>query len=422
MNTNLVLILATMLFSAFFSGLEIAFISSNKLRLELDKKQGTTGAGIISFLSKNQGQYITTMLVGNNAALVIYGYLMAIELNPIIESLDIKSEFAILLIQTVISTLIILVAAEFLPKTIFRINPNKSLNLFALPLLLVYIVLYPVAKVTMFISSFILRFVFKAKVDNNEELLVFSAIDLDNIIEQSIDDSQSDDNLEHDVKLFQNALDFTNVKLRECIIPRNEIVALEIDSSIEKLKSTFIETGFSKILIYEESIDNIIGYASSKDLFNKPNDIKSMLQKLIIVPETMTAQRLFNAFMKQHKSMALVVDEFGGTSGIVTIEDIMEEIFGEIEDEHDSSDLREEQISENEFIFAGRLEIDYINSKYGLDIPEDEEFETLAGYILHYHNEIPEENEIIVIDNFECKILKLISPKIELIGLKKIDS
>ncbi len=411
-----------MLFSAFFSGLEIAFISANKLRLELDKKQGSAGAGIISMFARNQGQYITTMLVGNNAALVIYGYLMELELNPLILSFNITSGFAILLIQTLISTLIILVTAEFLPKTIFRINPNKSLNVFSVPLLLVYIILYPIAKVTMMISSFILRVVFKAKLDREQEIRVFSAIDLDNIIEQSMDEGQPDDKLEHDVRLFQNALDFTNVKLRHCIIPRNEIVALEIDSSVEELKAKFIETGFSKILIYQESIDNIIGFAACQDLFHEPENIKSMLQKLIIVPETMTANRLFNAFMKQHKSMALVVDEFGGTSGIVTIEDIIEEIFGEIEDEHDNSDLREEQISDKEFIFAGRLEIDYINGKYGLDIPEDEEFETLAGYILHYHKEIPEEKETIFIDKFEFEILKIIRPKIETIRLKVIDN
>ncbi len=378
-----------MLFSAFFSGLEIAFVSSNKLRLELDKKQGNTGAKIVSFFSKNPGQYITTMLVGNNAALVIYGYLMAVELNPVIMSFNITSEYAILLIQTIVSTLIILITAEFL--------------------------------VTMIISSFILRVVFKAKDNDEQELMVFSAIDLDNIIEQSIDDNQADDEIEHDVRLFQNALDFNNVKLRECIIPRNEIVALEVGSSVNELKEKFIETGFSKILIYEENIDNIIGYATSKDLFHNPDNIRSMLQKLIIVPETMAANRLFNAFMKQHKSMALVVDEFGGTSGIVTIEDIIEEIFGEIEDEHDYSDLREEQLSENEFILAGRLEIDYINSKYGLDIPEDEEFETIAGYILHYHKKIPEEKEQIRIDNFEFEILKIISPKIELIKLRVIE-
>lgn len=407
-----------MLFSAFFSGLEIAFVSSNKLRLELDKKQGNTGAKIISFLSTNPGQYITTMLVGNNAALVIYGYLMALELNPVLISLGVSSELAILIIQTIISTLIILVVAEFLPKTVFRVNPNKSLNIFSIPLLIVYLILYPISKITMTISSFILRFVFKAEVDKKEKLMVFSAIDLDNIIEQSIDDNQAEDEIEHDVKLFQNALDFSKVKLRECIIPRNEITALEINSSVKKLRETFIETGFSKILIYKENIDNIIGYAQSKDLFDKPESIKSMLKKLIIVPETMSANRLFNAFMKQRKSMALVVDEFGGTSGIVTTEDIMEEIFGEIEDEHDSSDLKEQQISETEFVFSGRVEIDYINNKYGLNIPEDQEFETLAGYILHYHEEIPEENEVILLDNYEFSILEIVSPKIELVKMK----
>ena len=398
MSSNILFIILSLLFSALFSGLEIAFISANKLRVELNKKQGSYGSKIVSFLSENPGQYITTMLVGNNAALVIYGYLMAIELTPLIISLHIKSEIAILIIQTILSTLIILVTAEFLPKTLFRINPNKILNVFALPVTILYILLYPVAKITMAISSLILHIFFKAKINGKQEKVVFSAIDLDHIIDQSINETKDEDEIEHDVKLFQNALDFTKVKLRECIIPRNEIIALELNSPVEKLKEKFIETGFSKILIYKDSIDNIIGYAQSTELFHKPISISSMLKNLVIVPETMTANKLLNSFMKEHKSIALVVDEFGGTSGIVTIEDIIEEIFGEIEDEHDSTDFKEEQISETEFIFSGRLEIDYINEKYNLGISEEEEFETIAGYILHYHEEIPTEGEKIAID------------------------
>jgi len=408
----------SLLFSAFFSGLEIAFISANKLRIELDKKQGSYGSKMVSFLTKNPGQYITTMLVGNNAALVIYGYLMAVELTPLIISLNINSEIAILIIQTILSTLIILVTAEFLPKTLFRINPNKILNVFSLPVVIIYVLLYPVAKVTMTISSFLLQVFFKAKINEKQEKVVFSAIDLDHIIDQSIDETKDEDELEHDIKLFQNALDFSKVKLRECIIPRNEIIALELNNPVEKLKEKFIETGFSKILIYKDTIDNIIGYVQSTKLFHNPENISSMLKNLAIVPETMTASKLLNSFMKEHKSIALVVDEFGGTSGIVTIEDIIEEIFGEIEDEHDSTDFKEEQISETEFIFSGRLEIDYINEKYNLNIPGKEEFETIAGYILHYYEEIPNEGEKIRIDKFEFDILKILSPKIELIKVK----
>lgn len=418
MNTNFIFILLSLVFSAFFSGLEIAFVSANKLRIELDKKQGTYGSKLVSILLKNPGQYIATMLVGNNAALVIYGYLMAIELKPLITAININSEFAILIIQTIISTLIILVTAEFLPKTLFRINPNKSLNLFALPVAIVYYLLYPVAKIAMGISSFLLSIFFNVRINNKQENVVFGTIDLDHIIDQSININEVENEIEHDIKLFQNALDFSKVKLRECIIPRNEIEALELNNSIEKLKEKFIETGFSKILIYKETIDNIIGYTQSSDLFRNPTNISSMLKNLLIVPETMSANKLLNSFMREHKSIALVVDEFGGTSGIVTIEDIMEEIFGEIEDEHDSNDFREEQVSENEYIFSGRLEIDYINEKYNLGIPETDEFETIAGYILHYHEEIPNEGDKILIDNFEFEILKIHSPKIELLMLK----
>jgi CBS domain containing-hemolysin-like protein len=420
LSLSILFIFVSLLFSAFFSGLEIAFISANKLRIELDKKRGSYGSKIVSLLTKNPGQYITTMLVGNNAALVIYGYLMAIELTPIILALHITSEIAILIIQTLISTLIILVTAEFLPKTLFRINPNKILNVFSLPVMIIYVLLYPVAKITMLFSSVILQIFFTAKINNKQEQVVFSAIDLDHIIAQSKDENKDENEIEHDIKLFQNALDFSKVKLRECIIPRNEIIALELNSPVEKLKEKFIETGFSKILIYKEGIDNIIGYVQSTDLFHNPNNISSMLKSLVIVPETMTASKLFNSFMKEHKSIALVVDEFGGTSGIVTIEDIIEEIFGEIEDEHDSSDLEEEQVSNTEFIFSGRLEIDYVNEKYNLNIPEEEEFETIAGYILQYHEEIPIEGEKITIDNFEFDILKMQGPKIELIKINQL--
>ncbi len=421
MSVNILFIFISLLFSAFFSGLEIAFVSANKLRLELDKKQGGYGSKIVSFLTKSPSQYITTMLVGNNAALVIYGYLMALELTPLINAINITSEFAILIIQTIISTLIILVTAEFLPKTLFRINPNKSLNVFSLPTITIYVLLFPVAKIIMLISSFLLHIFFKVKINDKQEKVVFSAIDLDHIIDQSKDENNYEDEIEHDVKLFQNALDFSKVKLRECIIPRNEVIALELNSPVEKLKEKFIETGFSKILVYKEGIDNIIGYVQSTDLFHNPTNISSMLKSLIIVPETMAASKLFNSFMKEHKSIALVVDEFGGTSGIVTIEDIIEEIFGEIEDEHDSSDLKEEQLSDNEFIFSGRLEIDYINEKYNLNIPEEEEFETIAGYILHYHEEIPVESEKITINNFVLEILKMDGPKIELIKVLCLD-
>lgn len=397
--------------------MEIAFVSSNKLRIELDKKQGTFPSGIIAVFIKNPGQYISTMLVGNNIALVIYGILMAFELTPFLNYIT-SSETAILILQTIISTFIILVTAEFLPKTIFRINPNKVLNFFAVPLVFFYYLLFPVTKLTVIFSAFIMKVFFKVEINKTQEQIVFGKIDLDHIIDQSKQENRQDTEIEHDIKLFQNALDFSKIKLRECIVPRNELLAIEINESIEKLKQKFIETGYSKILIFEETIDNIIGYVQSSDLFQKPENINSMLKELLIVPETMPAHKLLNSFMKEHKSIALVVDEFGGTSGIVTIEDIMEEIFGEIEDEHDSIELIDEQINEHEFIFSGRIEIDYINEKYNLSIPESDDYETIAGFILTNHEEIPIEKDVIIIDKFEFEILNVDTPKIELLKLK----
>ncbi len=412
-------ILISIAFSAFFSGMEIAFVSANKLRIELDKKQGSFASRIVDIFMHNRGQYIATMLVGNNIALVIYGILMAELLeNPLIELLG-HSEMIVLLAQTIISTLIILVTAEFLPKTLFRINPNRILNLFSFPVLIVYYILFPISKFTMWISSFLLKSILGVDIKEEPEKNVFGKVDLDHIIDASQAKNETKEEIEHDIKLFQNALDFSKIKLRECVVPRTELIALEINSSISKLKQKFIETGLSKILIYEETIDNIIGYVQSSDLFHNPKDIRSMLKSLIIVPETMPAQKLLNKFMKQQKNIALIVDEFGGTAGIVTTEDIIEEIFGEIEDEHDTSELQETKINENEFIFAGRLEIDYLNEKYNLNIPESEDYETIAGFILHFHEEIPNENDLIEIKPFKFHILKVESPRIELVKLIK---
>jgi len=415
-------ILFSLIFSAFFSGLEIAYVSSNKLRIELDKKHGSFSAKIVSFLIQNPGQYISTMLVGNNIALVIYGILMTIELSPLLRYIT-DSESIILISQTIISTLIILVTAEFLPKTIFRINPNKVLNIFSIPLIFFYIILFPIAKFTVFISSLFMKLFTKVNInDEKNKQVVFGKIDLDHIIDQSKNNDKPESDIEHDIKLFQNALDFSDIKLRECMVPRNEIIALEVNKNINELKNKFIETGFSKILIYKETIDNVIGFVKSSDLFQKPKTINLMLRELLIVPETMTAHKLLNTFMKQHKSISLVVDEFGGTAGIVTIEDIIEEIFGEIEDEHDSIELIDKQINKNEFIFSGRIEIDHINEKYNLCVPESEDYTTIAGYILTNYEKIPFENEKIFIDNFEIEITEVDTPKIELLKLKTINN
>lgn len=414
MSNSIIFILLAVGFSAFFSGMEIAFVSANKLRIELDRKQGGFASRIVQIFANNRSQYISTMLVGNNIALVVYGMLMASVLEPIIKVYT-QSETVVLLAQTIISTLIILVTAEFLPKTLFRINPNKILNFFSLPVLLIYYLLFPISKFTIWISSFFLKLVFGVNINDEDEKTVFGKLDLDHIIDASQPDIETKEDIEHDIKLFQNALDFSKVKLRECVVPRTELIALEINSSIDKLKQKFIETGLSKILIYKETIDNIIGYVQSHDLFHNPKDINSMIKTLIIVPETMPANKLLNTFMKKQKSIALIVDEFGGTAGIVTIEDIMEEIFGEIEDEHDSVELQETKVNDNEYIFSGRLEIDYLNEKYNLEIPESDEYETIAGFILFHHERIPNEHDRITIKPFRFEILKVDNPRIELI-------
>ena len=401
--------------------MEIAFISSNKFKIELEKKQGLYSSRIISIFTKHPAQYIATMLVGNNIALVIYGIVMAIILEPAISKFT-SSEITILIIQTIVATIIILITAEFLPKTLFMINPNIALNIFAVPVLFFFILFYPIVKITIILSNTLLKNFLKVKINtiSQQGNIAFGKVDLSNLLEENQNNKNKTSEIAHDIKIFQNALDFSKVKLRECMVPRTEITALDINDSIENLKQKFIETGFSKILIYKDSIDNIIGYVHSSELFKNPESIKSMLLELSIVPETMPANKLLTSFIDENKSIAIIVDEFGGTSGMVTIEDIIEEIFGEIEDEHDTSDLEEKQISENEFIFSGRMEIDFINEKYKLKIPESDEYETIAGFILHHHESIPNQNEYIIVNSFNFKILKLSKTRIELVLLKVI--
>ncbi|PLX08879.1 MAG: hemolysin [Marinilabiliales bacterium] len=416
MAVYIVIILISLLFSGFFSGLEIAFVSANKLRIEVEKKQEKSASGIVQVFTKNPGQYIATMLVGNNIALVIYGIFMALVLEPYIV-LFVSNEALVLLIQTILSTLVILVTAEFLPKTLFRINPNNALNFFALPVMFFYVLLYPVAKVAILLSNGILKGLLKVDVKEENGNPVFGKVDLDYFINEVQESAAADDDMEVDVKMFQNALDFSNVKLRECIIPRTELVAIDVNDTIDSLREKFIETGLSKILVYKDSIDHIVGYFHVSEIFKNQKTIRSKVQPLIIVPETMPANRLLSQFIREHKSIALVVDEFGGTSGIVTIEDIIEEIFGEITDEHDTVEFVEKQLSENEFLFSGRLEIDTINEKYDLSIPESDEYETLAGYILFNYENIPQANEQIDIDQYSIRVLKVTNTKIELIRI-----
>lgn len=409
-------IVISILFSAFFSGMEIAFVTSNKLRMELDRKQGLFAARILTILSKDPSQYITTMLVGNNIALVVYGIVMAMLLEPAIQ-VFIDNETTIIIIQTIISTLILLFTAEFYPKTLVQINPNGILNFFAFPLFLVYVILFPISKSIMWISNVILRVLFKSKPSNQPDNITFNKIDLAYLVNEISEDTTEQQAGENDIRLFQNALEFSKVKIRDCMIPRNEIIAVEHATPIEEIKQKFIESGFSKILIYKEDFDNIIGYLTSKSLFKNPQSIRNRIIDISFVPETKPANRMLRKLIQERKSLAVVVDEFGGVSGLITIEDIIEEIFGEIEDEHDTSELVEKQVNEKEFILSARLEIDYLNDNFGLNIPESDEYDTLAGFIIFHYENIPKTRDIITIDRFEIKILKGIKTKINLVYL-----
>ena len=397
------LILITIILSAFFSGMEIAFVSANKLRLELDKQSDPFSSKLLKFLTHNGGQYIATMLVGNNIALVVYGIAFAAVLEPLLLN-SIQSESVVLLLQTIISTFVILLFAEFLPKTLFRIFPNTLLNVFALPLAFFYVVFFPVTRFSMGITNFLLRNVFNTEPGNEDKNKVFRRIDLDEFIkENDRTNTEHKELVETEIKLFKNALDFSKIKLREVMIPRTEIEMMETGASINDLRQKFVETGYSRILIFSESIDNIIGYVHSSILFKNPQTIDPFIKNVLIVPETMPANKLLSTFIQEHRSIAIVVDEFGGTAGMVTSEDILEEIFGEIEDEHDVKGIIEKKISDSEFIFSARAEIDMLNEKYFLELPENEDFETLAGFILYNYESIPKVNSVIKIENFSLK-------------------
>jgi CBS domain containing-hemolysin-like protein len=417
-----IIIIISILFSAFFSGMEIAFISSNKMSLEVDKQKGNLTASLLNIFSSNPEQYIATMLVGNNISLVIYGLAFARILEPKIGQF-VNSEFLVLFIQIIISTLVILMTGEFLPKTIFRLNANGFLRFFAFPVLLFYILLYPIANFSMFISKKIIKYIFKKDLGPETEKTIFSKIDLDHYVNQSDNNFRDDDAEEEtEIELFKNALDFSKVKVRDCMVPRTEIEALDLNSSIEELRMKFIESGFSKILIFDDSIDNIIGYVHSSQMFKNPSSIKSVTNMISIVPETMSASNLLNSFTQKHKTIAVVVDEFGGTSGLVTTEDILEEIFGEIQDEHDIDELIVKKLKEGKWILSARHEITFLNSKYHFNLPENAEYDTIAGLILNQHESIPKINSIIYIDNFEFRILKASETRIELVLMKIVES
>lgn len=407
----IIAILICLLLSAFFSGMEIAFVSSNKLRIEIDKSNKGITRKVIDLFVSNSGMYITTILVGNNVVMVIYGIFMSDFLDPKLDALGVTVGMRMFLV-TLISTLIVLVTGEFFPKVIFRAKPNVFLKIFAIPVFIFYIIFFPISYFSVWFGGLILRIFTGTKLAYKEENRAFGKIDLNNLIEEG-EGTGIQNEEEHDIKLFRNALDFSEVKLRECIVPRPDIVALPIESSLDELRELFVKTGLSRILIYRDNIDNVIGYVHSSALFHYPETVEKAVSKILIVPETMSALRLLNLFTKEQKSVAVVVDEFGITAGMITIEDIMEEIFGEIEDEHDHLNLKEEQLSANEYLFSGRLEIDYLNEKYSLSLPENEEYETLAGLILYYNEDIPATGEKIEIEGLEFEIVSVKGARIE---------
>ena len=418
MNIYISLII-TMLFSAFFSGMEIAFVSVDKLRFEMERKGGITSR-ILSIFFKNPNEFISTMLVGNNIALVIYGILMAQIIGENLLAGFIDNHFLMVLAQTVISTLIILVTGEFLPKTLFKINPNMVLNVFAVPLFICYVVLYPISKLSSGLSCIFLR-IFGMKVNKDASDKAFGKVDLDYFVQSSIDNAENEEELDTEVKIFQNALDFSNIKIRDCIVPRTEVVAVDLTTSLDELKSRFIESGISKIIVYDGNIDNVVGYIHSSEMFRAPTNWHENVKQVPIVPETMSANKLMKLFMQQKKTIAVVVDEFGGTSGIVSLEDLVEEIFGDIEDEHDNTSYISKQIDEHEYVLSGRLEIEKVNETFGLDLPESDEYLTVGGLILNQYQSFPKLHEVIRVGRYQFKIIKVTATKIELVRLKVME-
>ena len=420
MEIEIIIILASIILSAFFSGMEIAFVSANKLHIELEKKRDGFIPNVLSKLTHKSSKFITTMLVGNNISLVIYSYYMG-KLIVDLFSFNGFNDFSILLIQTCISTVLILVTAEFLPKAIFRVYANEALKIFALPAYFFYLILNIFSTFINAISDFFLKLFFRT--DKDQQQLEFSKEELGNYISEQLETTnENEDEIDSEIQIFQNALEFQKVKAREIMVPRTEILAIEIHEKVSKLAEFFISSGYSKILVYKNSLDDIIGYVNAFELFKKPKTIKSILLPVEIVPESMMINDVLNSLMKKRKSIAVVVDEYGGTSGMITVEDVVEELFGEIEDEHDVQELLDEKINESEFKLSARLEIDYLNEEYNLGFPKEEAYETLGGFIIEHTENIPEKNEILNLLNFKITILSVSLSKIDEIHLKVIEN
>lgn len=412
-----IMTLVSMIFSAFFSGMEIAFISSNSVRIKIDVEKKGLINSVISLFYRHKEMFITTMLVGNNIMLVIYGMGMAGLLDPYLKEIFNGNEAIVLITQTIISTIIILITGEFFPKTIFRINPNSSLRTLSLPLYIIYVILYPITWFSTKLSSALMR-LFKIKI-NEQTFGAITVGELDAYLQENIETHEEENNeVEREVKIFQNALDFSDTHLRDCMIPRNEIVAVNIDT-IERdaLSDLFTQSGFSKIIVYHDDIDNVLGYIHVSELFNPENNWKKCIKPVLFAPETMLANKMMQNLLKQKRSMAIVVDEFGGTAGMVTLEDLVEEIFGEIEDEHDHSRLIAQEVEEGVYEFSGRIEIEEINERFPLEIEENDEYQTLAGYILYNLEAIPQVGETFMINDYTFSVIKLDGARIDLIRL-----
>lgn len=427
MISAFLVILITLLLSAFFSGMEIAYVSSNKIHIEIEKKQEGFLAKVLTKLTAKPSKFIATMLIGNNIALVIYGFYMGDVLLDWFQSL-VPSNFLILdyvltdlrlLSQTIISTIVILLTAEFLPKVFFQIYSNTFLKIFAIPAYIFYLLFSIISEFVIWISDVVLKKVFKTEGD--EVQLAFSKVELGNYISEQMQTVEEDAEVDNEIQIFQNALEFAEVKAREVMVPRTELEAIELHDTIKYLKERFINSGYSKILVYKDTIDDILGYVHTFDLFKKPKTVKSILMPVEFVPETMLINDILNVLIKKRKSIAVVLDEYGGTSGIMTIEDIVEELFGEIEDEHDHVALIEDQLDDHSYLFSARLEVDYINETYKLDLPENEQYETLGGLIVHHTEEIPDQKERVRFDRFLFTILEVSNTKIDLVKLEIIE-
>lgn len=411
-------IFITLLLSAFFSGMEIAFVSSNRMLAEMDKGTSKLTRRLQTFFYKNPNDFVSTMLVGNNIVLVVYGIFVARLLdNTIFKGLDPAISVTA---DTILSTLVVLFTGEFLPKTLFKSNPNKFFSFFVFPAYLFYLLLWPVSRFSTFLSKILLK-ISGVKVDKDNDDGEFSKVDLDYLVQSSIDNASDNSQIDDEVRIFQNALDFSDTKVRDCMVPRTEICAVEKSSSLSDLKNIFIESGKSKILVYDNDIDHIIGYIHSLELFRNPNDWHNHVRTMPFVPETMSARKMMQTFLQQKKSLGVVIDEFGGTSGIISLEDIVEEIFGDIEDEHDNSNYIAQKNPDGSYLLSARLEIDKVNDLFSLDIPESEDYMTIGGFILHEYENFPKLNEVVRIGRFEFKIIKNTMTKIELVRLKVID-